>query len=167
MKPHISMESQKEEFVKILSAYQGIIYKVSMAYFSAWADREDNFQEVAYQLWKSFPRLRDRSKIGSWIYAVAINTSISKVRSNARPAAPGIGLEAAQDDAVDRIERAIDSGRLVDAIQVLDEIDRAIMLLYLEDLTYEEIAGITGVASSNVGARISRAKDKLRQYLKE
>lgn len=69
----------KDDFLRTVSDYQGIIHKVNLIYFRVMADREDNFQEVLLQLWKSFPKLKDRTKIGSWIYAVAINTSISKI----------------------------------------------------------------------------------------
>ncbi|MEG2820999.1 MAG: sigma-70 family RNA polymerase sigma factor, partial [Muribaculaceae bacterium] len=76
------MKAKQEDFLKILSSYQGIIHKVNLIYFKSTIDREDNFQEVVYQLWRSFPKLNDKSKIGSWIYAVAINTSISKIRKD-------------------------------------------------------------------------------------
>lgn len=78
------MKSNQKEFLKILSAYQGIIHKVNQVYFKSKIDKEDNFQEVVYQLWRSFPSLQNKEKPASWIYAVAINTSISKVRQDSR-----------------------------------------------------------------------------------
>jgi len=78
------MKSLKEEFLEILSNYQGILHKVNLIYFRNKADREDNFQEIMYQLWKSFPGLQNRNSIGSWIYAVSINTSISRLKKEAR-----------------------------------------------------------------------------------
>ncbi len=69
------MKSKQEEFLKIISAYQGIIHKVNLIYFRSNVDKQDNFQEIVYQLWRSFPSLKDKSKLASWIYAVAINTS--------------------------------------------------------------------------------------------
>lgn len=74
------MKSNKNEFLKMLTAYQGIIHKVNRVYFRSEADREDNFQETVYQLWRSFPALQNKEKPASWIYRVAINTSISKIR---------------------------------------------------------------------------------------
>ena len=74
------MKSTKEEFLEMLSNYQGILHKVSLVYFKNKSDREDNFQEIVYQLWKSYPKLQKKESIGSWIYAVSINTSISKVK---------------------------------------------------------------------------------------
>jgi len=74
------MNSTKDEFLEILSNYQGILYKVSLVYFKNKSDREDNLQEIIYQLWKSFPYIKNHNSIGSWIYAVSINTSISRVK---------------------------------------------------------------------------------------
>lgn len=78
------MNAAKEEFLKIISDYQGILYKVSLVYFKNATDREDNIQEIIYQLWKSYPNLRNRESIGSWIYKVAINTSLSRIKKAAR-----------------------------------------------------------------------------------
>ena len=78
------MKSLKDEFLEILSNYQGILHKVNLVYFRNQADREDNFQEITYQLWKSYPSLQNKSSIGSWIYAVSINTSISRLKKKSR-----------------------------------------------------------------------------------
>ena len=78
------MKSTKEEFLEIPSNYQGILHKVSLVYFKNKSDREDNLQEIIYQLWKSFPSIKNHNSIGSWIYAVSINTSISRVRKVSR-----------------------------------------------------------------------------------
>lgn len=79
-KKRVKMKSEQTEFLRILSAYQGILHKVNLVYFANPTDREDNFQDIVYQLWRAFPYLRDRERIGSWIYTIAINTSISKLR---------------------------------------------------------------------------------------
>ena len=78
------MKSLKEEFLEVLSNYQGILHKVNLIYFRNKTNREDNFQEIIYQLWKSFPGLKNRSSIGSWIYAVSINTSLSRLKRESR-----------------------------------------------------------------------------------
>ena len=84
MRNNLDMKSLKEEFLEILSNYQGILHKVNLIYFRNTSDREDNFQEIIYQLWKSFPGLQNKNSIGSWIYAVSINTSISKIKKESR-----------------------------------------------------------------------------------
>ena len=159
------MKSSQEEFLEILSKYQGIIHKVNLVYFRTVADREDNFQEVVYQLWKSFSLLADRSKIGSWIYSVAINTSISKIRKDCKFVLMDTMPDTETVDDADSIENKMTCEQLLDAIHKLNEVDKSIMLLYLEEHTYEQIAEIIGISSSNVGVRISRAKKQLKTIL--
>ncbi len=161
------MESLKKEFLEILSNYQGIIYKVSLVYFKSKTDREDNFQEIVYQLWKSYPKLKNKNSIGSWTYAVSINTSISRIKKEKKieyqenvPELPD------KSNIIDEITKNESLQLLVNAIYNLDEIDKSIMLLYLEEKSYDEIAEIIGVSKSNVGVRINRAKKILKQNLK-
>jgi len=161
------MKSLKEEFLEILSNYQGILHKVNLIYFRNKSDREDNFQEIIYQLWKSFPGLQNKKSIGSWIYAVSINTSISKIKRESR-----IEYREKLPDSIDRIDIIEELSLneryrvLLQAIYNLNEIDKSIMLLYLEEKSYDEISEITGISKSNVGVRINRAKELLKQSLK-
>ena len=160
------MESSKEEFLEILSNYQGILHKVSLIYFRNKSEREDNFQEIIYQLWKSFPQLKNKNSIGSWIYAVSINTSIYRLRKESR-----IEYREKLPESVDKFDLIEElsfnetSRRLLKAIYNLNEIDKSIMLLYHEEKSYDEIAEILGLSKSNVGVRISRAKELLKQNL--
>ncbi len=161
------MKSTKEEFLEVLSKYQGIIYKVSLVYFKNKEDRNDNFQEIVYQLWKSFPNIKNPKSIGSWIYAVSINTSISRVKKLSRieyretvPEIPD------RSDLIDNISKNESLQTLLHAIYNLEDIDKSIMLLYLEEKSYDEIADIIGISKSNVGVRINRAKETLKQNFK-
>ena len=162
------MKSTKEEFLEILSNYQGILHKVCLIYFKNRSDREDNFQEIVYQLWKSFPSLKNRNSIGSWIYAVAINTSISRIKRETK-----IEYIDSVPELPDRINIAQTMEihesfqLLLDAIYQLDEINKSVMLLYLEEKSYAEIADIIGISTSNVGVRISRSKELLKRNIKE
>ncbi|MEG2755953.1 MAG: RNA polymerase sigma factor, partial [Mucinivorans sp.] len=124
--------------------------------------------EVLLQLWKSFPQLKDRTKIGSWIYAVAINTSITKIRRENKlvfteltDSIPEINLI---DSAIDNHEVQADFQQLIDLLYRLNEIDRSIMLLYFEELDYSQIAEIMGITTTNVGVRINRSKTQLKKY---
>lgn len=161
------MKSKKEEFLGILSNYQGILHKVSLVYFRNKTDRKDNFQEIVYQLWKSYPKLQNKNSMGSWIYAVSINTSISRIKKEKR-------IEYREDvpelpdasDIFNEISMKESLRLLINAIYKLDEIDKSIMLLYLEEKSYDEIAEIIGISKSNVGVRINRAKNVLKQNLK-
>jgi RNA polymerase sigma-70 factor (ECF subfamily) len=161
------MKSTKDEFLEILNNYQGILHKVSYVYFKNKQDREDNLQEVIYQLWKSYPALRNHNSLGSWIYAVSINTSISRVRKVTRIEYRETVPELTdQSTFLDEIAMNESLKLLLNAIYSLDEIDKSIMLLYLEEKSYDEIAEIIGISKSNVGVRISRAKEILKQNLK-
>jgi RNA polymerase sigma-70 factor (ECF subfamily) len=158
--------AMKEDFLEVLSNYQGIIHKVNLVYFRNKIDREDNLQEIIYQLWKSFPVLKNRNSIGSWIYAVSINTSISKLRKSNQieyhevlPKSPDI-IDSFEEISLDENVRM-----LMKAIYHLNEIDKSIMLLYLEEKSYNEISEIIGISESNVGVRINRAKKILKEHL--
>ncbi|GAB1358766.1 RNA polymerase sigma factor [Porphyromonadaceae bacterium] len=164
------MKSNQNEFLKILSAYQGIIHKVNQIYFKSKADKEDNFQEVVYHLWRSFSSLQNKEKPASWIYAVAINTSISKIRKDSRlefcdswDSIPDIETV----NPYEQQERNENYERLINALYKLNEIDKSIMLLYLEDYSYEEIAEIVGMSNSNIGIKIHRLKSQLQKQLKK
>lgn len=160
------MRQTQEDFLAILTSYQAIIHKVNLIYFTNPTDRQDNFQEVVYQLWRSFPALKSHERPASWIYAVAINTSISKLRKTNRLVIGGDEHSIPDGTEIsDSIETNLNFERLLEAIHHLGEIDKSIMLLYLEEYSYEQIAAIVGLNPSNVGARINRAKDKLRQHL--
>jgi len=161
------MKSLKEEFLEILSNYQGILHKVNLIYFRNKADREDNFQEIMYQLWKSFPGLQNRNSIGSWIYAVSINTSISRLKKEARlEYREKLPESIDKFDLIEELSFNENFRMLLQAIYHLNEIDKSIMLLYLEEKSYDEISEILGISKSNVGVRINRAKELLKQNLK-
>jgi len=150
------MESLKEEFLEILTNYQGIVHKVSLVYFRDKTDREDNFQEIVYQLWKSYPKLQNKNSIGSWIYAVSINTSISRIKKEKRiEYREEVSELSDKSDIFDEISMNESLRLLINAIHNLDEIDKSIMLLYLEEKSYDEIAEIIGISKSNVGVRIN------------
>ncbi|MBA4409537.1 MAG: RNA polymerase subunit sigma-70 [Odoribacter sp.] len=160
------MKSLQEEFLEILTNYQGILHKVCLIYFRNQSEREDNFQEIVYQLWKSYPGLQNKNSIGSWIYAVSINTSISKLKKERR-----IEYREKLPESIDKfdvVEELTSNEKfrmLIQAIHNLNEIDKSIMLLYLEEKSYDEIAEIIGLSRSNVGVRINRAKETLKQNL--
>lgn len=161
------MKSLKDEFLEILTNYQNILHKVNLIYFRNHTDREDNFQEITYQLWKSFPDLQNKSSIGSWIYAVSINTSISRLKKKSRIEYRD-NLPESMDsiDTVEEISMHENYKLLIQAIYNLNEIDKSLMLLYLEEKSYDDIAEILGITKSNVGVRINRAKEILKRNLK-
>lgn len=162
------MNPLEQEFLSLLSDYQGILHKVNLVYIKNEEDRKDNFQEIVSQLWQSYPRLKNKGSIGSWIYRISINTSITKIKKESKiiyddalPDLPG------ESDQFEDISIEENEQLLLTAIHELNGIDRAIILLHLEDRSYAEISDIIGITVSNVGVRINRTKGKLEQILKK
>ncbi len=158
----------KIELFEIIEKYQGIIHKVNSIYFKYKEDREDNFQEVIYQLFKSFDSLRDRNKVTSWIYKVSINTAITALRKNNRitikPEFSDSDIKEVNETNHEEFNEKI--SHLYTAINKLSEIEKAIILLYLDEKSYNEIGEIIGISKNNVGVKISRIKEKIKYTLK-
>ncbi len=160
------MKPLKEEFLEIISNYQGILHKVNFIYFRNSTDREDNFQEILYQLWKSYPDLKNRESIGSWIYAVSINTSISRLKKKSQiEYREELPESIDTNDYDEEMSKDNNLRMLLEAISNLNEIDKSILLLYLEERSYDEISEVLGISKSNVGVRINRAKESLKKTL--
>ena len=151
-------------FLKIIEENQGIIYKVCKMYRDGPQDQEDLFQEIALQLWKAFPKFRAESKVSTWMYRIALNTAIATFRKNT--------ISMSQNDVLpDHMpvstiqETSENEEKLFEAIRRLNQAERALIALFLEDYSYKEIANLTGITENNVGVKISRIKDKLKIIL--
>jgi RNA polymerase sigma-70 factor (ECF subfamily) len=147
-----------------LERHKGIIYKVANTYCYDAADREDLMQEIILQVWLSLDRFNDDYKWSTWIYRVALNTSISFYRKNKTRKDKTVGLSAVIDvpDAPEAFSADDDFVLLRKFVRELREIDRALILLHLEGLRSKEIAEIINTSQTNVTTRISRIKKKLR-----
>jgi RNA polymerase sigma factor (sigma-70 family) len=152
-------------FIEMINNHRGIIYKVSNLYCHDKADKEDLFQEIIIQLWKSFPTFRNESKLSTWMYRVALNTAISffrkEIKKPERKSITEIELQipefAADDDNLMLLNRAI---------QQLTKIEKALIMLYLEEKSYQEMSEVLGISQSNVGVKINRIKQKLEKIIK-
>ena len=158
------MKADKEEFIKSLEEYKGIINKISFAYTNNINDRNDLKQEILIQLWKSYPKFNHKSKLSTWIYRVALNTAISNLRKTKRKIRE---VELSEQhyqipDSDNKTELNENIKTLYELIYRLNELERAIILLYLEDQSYSEIAGIVGISETNVATKLSRIKLKLK-----
>jgi len=153
---------KNEEFVNVVERHKGIIYKVCYVYAGSREDAVDYFQDVVAQLWQAWPRFRGESSVSTWIYRVALYTCVSHMRkSSRRPGTVSLypGCDAAgQDD-----ERTEQVERMYDMLSRLGNAEKALVLLWLEEKSYEEIAAITGLTRSNVAVKLMRAKDKLKK----
>jgi RNA polymerase sigma-70 factor (ECF subfamily) len=158
---------QKEEaFVQIIKEHQALIYKVAALYTEQKQDQSDLYQEIVYQLWKSFDSFRAESKVSTWMYRVALNTAIGQLNSRKRRPRE-VTLEIINAPSVEGYDPILEERiKLLHAhIQKLNILERAIILLVLEGKKYEEIAEITGFSTTNVGTRISRIKEKLKSEM--
>lgn len=151
------------EFLQLLSDNQGIIGKVCSIYCNQKEDYEDLFQEITYQAWRGFSSFRGESKFSTWLYRIALNTAISSFRKKR----PQIDLVSVLPDTLIVYDKETNEKKqqLLRAIKQLSEGERAIIALYLEEMSYQEIAEVTGITENNVGVKINRIKNKLHQIL--
>ncbi len=158
----------KEEFVSQIEKHQGIIYKVSRMYCDKEECRQDLFQDILVQLWQSYSTFNKQSKFSTWMYRVALNTAIAQFRKdkkNNEDTLPEIPVNIIEEESYKEKE---DRKELVQrAINKLSKAEKAIIILYMDDYTYEEISEIAGITMSNAGVKISRIKTKLQKILKE
>lgn len=149
--------------LELINANIGIAHKVCNAYFRDPADREDALQEMMYQLWRSYGRFDGRSKFSTWMYSVCLNTGLTYKRK-LKESEP---LSRAHDQIADVAPKEDKTELLTRAISQLSPVNKAIMLLVLEEMSYDEIAEITGLTKSNVSVRIVRAKKELQERWKD
>ena len=157
----------KQEFVDLINNNRGLIFKVCNLYCKQAEDRKDLFQEVVLQLWKSFPSFKGGPASSTWIYRVALNTAISNFRKTSkRPEQVAMTHYDFEIPTMCGTELAENTSILYEAINHLNEIEKAIIMLYLDEKTYDEISEIIGITNSNVGARLNRIKTKLSKLIK-
>ncbi|MEN8788279.1 MAG: sigma-70 family RNA polymerase sigma factor [Flavobacteriaceae bacterium] len=160
------MEKEKE-FTDLIKEHQGIIFKITTMYCDNEPDQKDLYQDIVYQIWKSFDTFRNDSKISTWMYRVAMNTAITHVKKMKRSQA-SVSIDKVVLAQIDTEDKAMEEkiSLLYRHIHRLNLLDKGLMLLLLEGKKYEEIAEITGLSSTNVGTRISRIKRKLQERIK-
>lgn len=158
--------SSKEFFNTFIRDQKAIITKICRSYSDNDEEFQDLFQEVAIQLWRGYESFRHESKVSTWVYRVALNVCLTQFKRKKRhlttSSIDDMKREPAQDG-VDPVHEQVDL--LYEGIKQLKEIERAIILLYLEDKQYNEIAEILGMTRTNVGVRINRIKAQLKKYI--
>lgn len=162
------MQEQRElAFVQLLEENQNIIHKVCRIYTSDPDSHKDLFQEVTLQLWRAFPNFRGDSKFSTWMYRVALNTAITLYRKNKRTPQTnpfdGIAHRLSSEPADEVVEQQMQL--MYEAIKQLNDIEKALVFLYLEDKDYREIAETLGITEVNARVKMNRVKTKLRTIL--
>jgi RNA polymerase sigma-70 factor, ECF subfamily len=163
----VTARRHQPEFEARLREHQRIVFKVAAMYASGAEDRDDLAQEICTQLWRSFADFDEaRGKFSTWMYRIALNVAISQVRRNAslrshaHESLQTHHLETIASESIDDPDPRLQA--LNALIKQLDSLNRALILLYLEDRSYSEIADILGISQTNVATKINRIKQKLR-----
>jgi RNA polymerase sigma-70 factor, ECF subfamily len=147
----------------------GIVIKICRAYTNSQEDFEDYYQEVCLQIWRSKDNFREQCKWSTWVYRISLNvclTLLKKKKSNGKTYFTSDVLP----DVMITENRAFEDeslNQLYVAIRQLSEVDRALIILYLEEKTYQEIADILGTNANNIGVRVNRIKERLKKLLNE
>lgn len=157
----------KDFYTQFILPYAGIIIKICRAYTDSEQDFEDYYQEICFQLWKSRGNFKGNSKWSTWVYRISLNVSLSLLKRDKRLIKKNVELPEIADNLQPEHhlfdDQALDF--LYQAIKKLPDLDRAIILLYLEEKSYKEIADIIGLSVNNIGVRIIRIKKKLKTLL--
>lgn len=166
------MTDSESLFLQLVREYDARLRRICRVYAADEDARGDLYQDILVQLWRSLPSYAGAASAGTWLYRIALNTAIDGVRQRSvrRRGEPFV-REALHPQRVARpdehVERAQATARLYKAIERLDPIDRALVLLLLEERSYQEVSEILGIGVSAVGVRLHRAKKKLGQWLEE
>lgn len=152
-------------FQELIEQHKGILFKVARTYCQNEEDRQDLVQEIMIQLWQSFHRYNDKFKISTWMYRISINVAISFYRKNLVRRGNNMPLNEQINEIQhdEKSEKEQQLNLLERFINELKEFDKALMLLYLEDKSHAEISDILGISVGNVGTKVGRIKDKLKQ----
>lgn len=155
------MNEQKEsEFISLLEAHSGIIYKVTRIYAKNATDEQDLRQEVVYQAWRSYANFKGASKFSTWLYRVALNTALTHVKKDRKETE---GFDSDWQVAPSGDERAV----LMAHIRQLNDAEKLVIMLHLDGYSNDEIAMISGISKNHVAVRLHRIKDRLSKAIKQ
>ncbi len=157
------MVTISDVFVNLINEHQGILHKICRVYATTEDDRRDLFQEILLNAWKSFPKYEFRAKFSTWLYRVALNTALMGKRKWTPPSVDteAVWEQVAQPESADGEEIQM----LYRAIETLNSTDKALILLYLDELSYRDISDVMGLTDNHVGVRINRIKKRLAKVM--
>ena len=163
----MSTPNSETEFVALLDEHQNIIHKICRLYTNNEVEHEDLFQEISIQLWRSYGRFEGKSKFSTWMYRVGLNTAITlyrkeKKRLNTQPLNDQF-TAIAQEEYNAQVDEQM--AWLYQKIKDFSEIDKALVLLYLEDKRYDEIAETLGISAGNARVKMNRIKERLKKMI--
>ena len=159
-------ERTHQHFLELIHRHQSIIHKICFVYCKNRTDRDDLQQEIILQLWKSFPSFKAYAAFSTWMYRVALNTAINQTRR------PGLLIDSSSTsdlpyDPSDFYDLSEEIQILYSAISQLRKVEKAIILLWLEEKSYEEIAEAIGISVKNVSVKLVRIRTRLAEIIKK
>jgi RNA polymerase sigma-70 factor (ECF subfamily) len=168
----MSIDNQEKIFKQWVEEYKGLMFKVVRSYAVSQEDREDLFQDILLQLWSSVGNFNGEAKETTWIYKVSLNTALVWKRNKKRKRRKSEGLRIDFEQVMDE-QRCLDDStaeqqifeKLYAAIHELSKVDGSVILMYLDELSYEEMGEVLGISKGNVGVKLNRAKKKLARLL--
>lgn len=158
----------EKQFKKDISEHEALLYKVCRLYAYTDADRQDLFQDIVIQLWLSYPKFKGQAKVSTWLYRVAINTAISGLRKK-KDFITSYEPTTLPDNLHDDNQSQAEEERwtqLYKAIEQLSQVEKAIVMLYMEERSYEEMEDILGINQGTLRVKMNRIKEKLRKQTK-
>lgn len=154
----------QEKFTELLEKDKNVVYKVCNLYAVGMQDKQDLLQEILYQAWLSFKNFKQESKFSTWLYRVALNTAFTYLKNKGRRKNISIHLTESSDYThLPEHTQGEEINILYQAIESLSAVDKALILLYIDNYDYTEIGNIMGLTISNVGVKINRIKQFLKQ----
>lgn len=157
---------KKELFTSAIKDNESFIYKIASVYTNTVEDRNDLVQEIIYQLWKSFDSFNQQAALSTWMYRVALNVSLYQLKlSKKRISTIPIDEQVLNNSETDNSENDEAWKLFKQQIDNLNLLDKAIVMLYFDNKSYDEIAEIIGISKSNVGTKLLRIKEKLKSQI--
>lgn len=157
----VSAELEKE-FIGLLEAHTGIIYKITRVYSQGPTDEQDLKQEIIYQAWKSYPRFEGKSKFSTWLYRIALNTALTHVKKE-KPFSSDKTELAQSGGSLSNDTREL----LIQYIRSFSDIEKLVIMLHLDGYPNDEIAVISGLTKNHVAVKLHRLKNILAERLKK
>ena len=160
--------TKEQEFAKLIKDNQGLIIKISRLYTNSLEDEEDLFQEIVLQLWRSYDTFKGGSKISTWMHRVALNTAITLFRKKTRSPKTDELMDFHYNDYLeDDEEKQQQITLLYKVIKMLPKVERAIVMMYLDDLPYRDISENLGISEVNARVKMNRLKKRLKELMEK
>jgi RNA polymerase sigma-70 factor (ECF subfamily) len=161
------MKNLQQEFLEKIESHKGMIFKVSKMYVDHQEDREDLYQEIVFQLWKSYQKFEGKSQFSTWLYRVSLNTALTFLKSEKRKPDNAFlheNLDVAEESSDDK---EVQLQLFYKAVHELNPIEKALIFLFLEGQNHKEISENLGISEVNARVKLNRTKEKLQQIIKK